>query len=513
VAQNSGIKVGALLLTSLALITGYFNLSDHIPTRIEVFRSSAYSVPSGDHITLTWRVKGYQNHVFLDGQSVANDDAREFTIDSPRSFTLTTRGFWGGEEKRIDVNVLRAQRKPFEPPSNFESEGSFSAAVPPPAKRSPQEYSGTENAALRDPIELPISVATLDVEAKPASRVVIDGKDRGATDIEGHLVLPDLAAGAHSISVVKAGYGPVEQKVVLAASEYKRLPVELNWMGGYLTVTASPTAAAIEIQGLGTFNGNVSNLPCPPGTYAVSITREGMKGETRSITVQAGQHTNLAVSLTPVGPDEHAELLRAEAFLAGGDTPRARSIAYGVLKSSPNNSEALGMIPQTYWKEGNYREFIETAIDAVQRGSAVTVTLMHDDNRGGRYLHPVALTLSSAGITYDPQGWTGTSCTLPKGTVQVQGAQIQKKLYRDVRGGNFEEVFLQMTFNPVGSAGPRSLSLWTLGSRVTARQVIRGRFVGMVLNSSLVESPGSSVQAFDSLLTVVHAVPERTAQR
>lgn len=101
--QKSGVRLIAVLLPVLTVITAYFNLKDHIATTIEIFRSNAYSVPSGDHITLTWRVKGYANHVFLDGQPVARDDARDFIIDGPRTLTLRAQGFWGGEERRIEI--------------------------------------------------------------------------------------------------------------------------------------------------------------------------------------------------------------------------------------------------------------------------------------------------------------------------------------------------------------------------------------------------------------------------
>lgn len=122
------VKVGC---AALGLIATVLTLSDRLPTRIETFHSTAYSVSNGDHVTITWRVKGYGTKVFLDGQPVPNDDARDFLIDGPRSFVLTARGTFGEEIKHVEITTNG---------SSTNSEGNV--ALSPPAD------SGNRNLAI-----------------------------------------------------------------------------------------------------------------------------------------------------------------------------------------------------------------------------------------------------------------------------------------------------------------------------------------------------------------------------
>ena len=57
-------------------------------------------------------------------------------------------------------------------------------------------------AALRE--RMP--VGTLEIQAPPASKVAVDGTDRGPTDTQGRLVLSSLPAGPHRLVVTKADW-------------------------------------------------------------------------------------------------------------------------------------------------------------------------------------------------------------------------------------------------------------------------------------------------------------------
>ena len=101
-------KVVILTCTALGLIAAFLTLSNRLPTRIESFHPSASFVWSGDHLTVTWRVKGYRSRVFLDGLLVPNEGARDFMIDRPRTFVLTARGAFGEDRKLVEISIIKS---------------------------------------------------------------------------------------------------------------------------------------------------------------------------------------------------------------------------------------------------------------------------------------------------------------------------------------------------------------------------------------------------------------------
>jgi hypothetical protein len=149
-------------------------------------------------------------------------------------------------------------------------------------------------------------------------------------------------------------------------------------------------------------------------------------------------------------------------------------------------------------------------MEAIQSGSAVTVVLMHDDSGGRRHLHPVALSVSRTGITYDLETWD--ACRFPKTVLPLEGLQLQRKVYKGYTGGTYQEVFLELNLGRTGVAGQHSLVLWSLGSQVVEQRVIRGKFVGIVMNSDLVSSPNSANEALESLANVLHMVSSHDGQ-
>lgn len=176
-----------------------------------------------------------------------------------------------------------------------------------------------------------IPVGTLEIDGPPGSQIVLDGMAEGVTDSQGRLVLSNIAAGTHVLSVQKTGYNAGEFKIVLAAKEYKRFPAKLEWSGGYLTVEVSPTGATIDISSLGQYKNSVSDLQCPPGKYDLTVMLSGMKAETRSVVVGSGQHASVEVHLAPDPQYVANQLADAKLRLAHGDAQGAIQISNNLL--------------------------------------------------------------------------------------------------------------------------------------------------------------------------------------
>jgi hypothetical protein len=221
-------------------------------------------------------------------------------------------------------------------------------------------------------------VGTIEIQGPPGSQVAVDGTDHGTTDAQGRLVLPDLPVGAHRLVVNKPGYRPGDFKLTLAAREYKHLPVQLDWAGGFLTVRSEPPGASVEIAGLGQFKDGVSELQCPPGSYDITVARAGMKSETRSVAVVAGQHAAIEIHLMPDPQYFQEKLADARQHLSHGDAQGAIQISSELSSLEPNNPDVQSVLAAAYWRTHDPGHFESAAADAIRNGGSVTLNLAHE---------------------------------------------------------------------------------------------------------------------------------------
>lgn len=196
-------------------------------------------------------------------------------------------------------------------------------------------------------------IGTLEVDAVAGSEVTLDGTVRGTTNPQGRLVIPDLPAGPHQLLVTRPKYESGEFNFTLAAHEYKRFPVRLMWAGGYLTVQVDRPGSTIQIAGLGQYNQAVSDLPCPAGSYNITVMHPQMKTEFRSVMVSAGQHASVEIHMV-ADPEWVASILgNAAALRSGGDIDAAVQKANEVLQVDPSNRAAHSSIYDSYLAGGS----------------------------------------------------------------------------------------------------------------------------------------------------------------
>jgi hypothetical protein len=265
----------------------------------------------------------------------------------------------------------------------------------------------TTLAALREQM----AVGAIEIQAPAGSQVAIDGADQGLTDQQGRLALSGVVAGDHQLVVRKAGYRDSEFKFTLGRNEQKTIPVQLEWAGGYLTVRANPVDASVEIAGLGSYKGGVSELRCPPGTYDVTLSRTGMKSETRSVLVAAGQHAVVEFHLAPDPQYLHDQLEEAKQRLAIGDPVATIRISNTLASLEPNNSDVQSLLAAAYLQVRDLGNFQKAAAEAIRNGGSVTLDLAHEHlGPSGEAIHPATLTLTAKSIAYDPKG---SACKYP----------------------------------------------------------------------------------------------------
>lgn len=353
-----------------------------------------------------------------------------------------------------------------------------------------------------------IPVAVLEVQSSPASQVTLDGQDRGVTDAQGRFIIPDLPIGDHILAVQKPGFQPFQSKVTLAAREHKLASAPLAWAGGFLTLQISPPDATVSIPELGKFPKPLSDFPCPPGNYSITVTRAGMKPESRPVVVSAGQHLSVEIKLNPDPDFARNQIQHARALLAGGDKGGTRATALELLAVSPDNAEARGLVAETYWQERDYGHFITSGLEAVQHGGTVTVSLMHADNGKARYLHPATLGVGPTQLIYEPKS-SGQPCSLSKFSIPIsalQSVEIQTKGYKLYGGGNYDETFVTLNFGASSSPNLHSVELWGPDTSITKRKIIKGSFVGVALNADVVALGRLDRPAYDSLIVLIQGI-------
>jgi len=248
-------------------------------------------------------------------------------------------------------------------------------------------------------------IGTLEIQTVPSSHISLDGTDRGEADAQGRLVLQDLPEGPHMLSVTKTGYQPANFKLTLSAREYKRFATQLDWGGGFLTVRSTPPGTSVVVAGIGQFRDDVADLPCLPGTYEVSVAHTGMKTETRSVAIAAGQHAAVEFHLALDPAYLQKRLSDAKQRLAQGDTQGAIQVASELSSLAPKNPEIDSLFAASYWKAGDLKRFQSSAENALSEGGSVTASLAHEHlGLTGEAIHGATITITSKSLAYDPQG-------------------------------------------------------------------------------------------------------------
>ena len=99
---------------------------------------------------------------------------------------------------------------------------------------------------------------SLTVTSTPtACKVLVDGKEAGATDISGQLTLKNIAQGSHTLTVQHAGYQDWTQNISLTSSQTIKADLALAiggaWQGSYAaSQTSPPSGFALSITQTGT---------------------------------------------------------------------------------------------------------------------------------------------------------------------------------------------------------------------------------------------------------------------
>jgi hypothetical protein len=144
-------------------------------------------------------------------------------------------------------------------------------------------------AALRDQIHL--GMGKVEIHTEPGCQVILDQKVAGIAGTDGLFVLQEVIEGDHELLARRDGYRDAGSKFSLESNEDKQISLPLEWLGGYLSISAEPSNAKIHGVGPLPFDGNsaMSGM-MPAGSYVATVSATGYLTQTRTFQIGAGEH-------------------------------------------------------------------------------------------------------------------------------------------------------------------------------------------------------------------------------
>jgi Flp pilus assembly protein TadD len=346
-------------------------------------------------------------------------------------------------------------------------------------------------------------------DAEPGSQLLLDGKDVGNTNPDGSFLFREVPEGNHELTAKYAGYQDAHVSFAVANKEHKEISLPLEWLGGYLSVSAFPSAA-IQVTGPLSFEGGATDLKCPTGSYTVTASAEGYTSQARTFQVGMGEHHAEQLQLTVDSAFVARLMADAKAEFTAGNFTGAAESARKVLKLNPGEAKTEETLSEASFQTGDFKSFRDAGITAILAEGQVTIPLMHVHFKAISAGSPfskmcdVALTLDRSGLTFKQLSAEG-GCTL-------QGIT---RPYNELSGVDFREDLLPAFILELGFVTSKNVA----GFRVVEHHDFAASGSQLVPHSSTpMQSPKNAKQALGSVAELIkwasaQPEPARSNQR
>lgn len=112
------------------------------------------------------------------------------------------------------------------------------------------------------------------------------------------LVFDEVSTGTYTLTVRKYGFFDVEKQITVKGGKINPFTIMLRPSMPFLTVSTNVDGAKIEIDNIGEFENQITDYPLAPGTYRLSVSKNGYETETREVVLNnAGESKNLPIIL------------------------------------------------------------------------------------------------------------------------------------------------------------------------------------------------------------------------
>ncbi|HEV2914092.1 MAG TPA: PEGA domain-containing protein [Pyrinomonadaceae bacterium] len=157
----------------------------------------------------------------------------------------------------------------------------------------------TKRGPTRESRPRAVPTATLNVSVNPPdSTILLDGEDlRSKVDATGAV---NLKPGTYIIRARKEGYREEQRNVILYPGQNAIFELRLTQLLGRISVMADVPEAEINISGVGSYAGSVTEIELKPGAYEVTVTKPGYQTAERRALVTPEHLTFVDVKLEPI---------------------------------------------------------------------------------------------------------------------------------------------------------------------------------------------------------------------
>jgi hypothetical protein len=143
---------------------------------------------------------------------------------------------------------------------------------------------------------------------KPNSEIFMaDGNDNVFVDAESYvtdeygspLQYDEFPVGTYTLTIRKYGFFDDKRQITVIGGRTNNFTIELRPKLAFLSVSTNVDGANIVIENVGEFENQISDYPLAPGTYRLSVSKNGYKSETREVVLnKVGEQKNLVINLS-----------------------------------------------------------------------------------------------------------------------------------------------------------------------------------------------------------------------
>ncbi len=149
--------------------------------------------------------------------------------------------------------------------------------------------------------------------------------------------LTGLAAGAHTVTVSKAGYSTDTRTVNVASGSKAFVTSHLSQQMATLAVSSNPAGADVFVDGKNTGRVTPAQVPVDKGQHVVLIRKSGYIDQTTSAQFALGQTTNFSPTLQPLGNVDDIKTVGKMNKLFGGKDAQAMGTVS--VKTQPKGAQ------------------------------------------------------------------------------------------------------------------------------------------------------------------------------
>lgn len=249
------------------------------------------------------------------------------------------------------------QRKPSESPADAET-----AASPTPASTRPVAVAQeTETASTNERSARPSNskfsqgkkAAQFVNGSAPATPVAADGQitvsalPLGASiEIEGRSgqwkspqTIGPLPPGTYKVTVSSPGFTPEARNVQVLPGSRAVMEVRLAAAKGFVTVSGSPMAANILVDGKDTGRVTPAEVVLDPGAHSITVHKSGYLDASTDVKLAAGQGITYSPTLLVAGRTDNIKIVSSSKFF--GNTTGTSNMARIEIKSEPKGAQVI----------------------------------------------------------------------------------------------------------------------------------------------------------------------------